>query len=142
MHNDRLSFKQDMVSVNINKPAEWLNTSGTLKNATKASSGSKTTFTNADLPYACHLLWNELYVPLLYDWAGTVPNPWICHDADIQGNLQSLWSVAYPSIQADIQPKQAIFVRVSVTFNSFGASGKWWTMMRSWCTAVRCGALP
>ena len=115
-------LSQALVNVNMNQPTQRLNTSGTLKNATKASLGSKTTFTNADLPPACLPLWNELYVQLLNDWAGTVPNPWSCHDANIQGNLQALWDVAYPSIKADIQPKQAIFVRVCSVFFFKGIS--------------------
>lgn len=101
----------------MDKPTERLSTSGTLKNATKAPSGSKTTFTNADLPPACLPQWSELYVQLLYDWAGTVPNPWNCHDADIMGSLQALWDLAFPNIKVVIEPKQAIFVRVRFTFH-------------------------
>ena len=111
-----------MVNVNMNLPTEQLNTSGMLKNAMRASSGSKTTFTNADLPPACLPLWNDLYVQLLNDWAGTVPNPWSCHDTNIQGNLQALWDVAYPSIKVDIQPRQAIFVQVCFVFFLNGIS--------------------
>ena len=99
----------------MNKPAERLSTSGTLRNATKAS-GSKTTFTNADLPPTCLPQWSELYVQLLHDWAGTVSNPWNCHNTNIQGSLQALWDLAYPSIKAVIEPKQAIFVRVRFAF--------------------------
>jgi hypothetical protein len=64
----------------------------------------------------CLPLWNEYYIPRLFDWAGTMPNPWISHDADIQGNLQVMWNLTYPDITTDIQPKQPIFVRVSVLF--------------------------
>ena len=105
---------QARVKINPNRPTERLNTSGTLKNATKGS--SKTTFTNADLSARCLPLWNERYIPQLIDWAGTIPNPWISHDADIQGNLQIMWDLTYPDIVTDIMPKQAIFVRVSVFF--------------------------
>jgi len=107
---------QATVKVNPNAPAERLDTSGTLKNATKGSAGSKTTFTNADLPATCLLLWNECYIPRLFDWAGTIPNPWITHDANIRGNLQVMWNITYPDIITDIQPKQPIFVRVSILF--------------------------
>jgi len=106
---------QAVVKINPNRPAERLDTSGTLKNATKGS-GGKTTFTNADLPPACLILWNEYYIPRLFDWAGTIPNPWVTHDADIQGNLQVMWDLTYPDIMMDIQPKRPIFVRVSVLF--------------------------
>jgi hypothetical protein len=103
-----------VVKINPNRPTERLDTSGTLKNATKSS--SKTTFTNADLPATCLPLWNEYYISRLIDWAGTIPNPWIAHDADIQGNLQAMWDLTYPGIVMDILPKQPIFVRVSVFF--------------------------
>jgi hypothetical protein len=105
-----------MVKINKNKPAERLDTPGTLRNAAKSSSGTtgRATFTNADLPDGCHQLWN-VYIQQLLDWSGTVPNPWNCRDADIQGNLQAKWDLTYPNIDADIQPKQAIFVRVGVT---------------------------
>ena len=103
----------------MNKPTERLETSETLKKATKASSSLKTNFTNTDLPRECLPLWNELYVQLLHDWAGTLPNPWSCYDANIQENLQALWDRAYPDIKANIQPKQAIFVRVCVAFRFF-----------------------
>ena len=101
----------------MNRPTECLNTSGTLKYAAKASSGSKTMFTNANLPPTCLLLWNELYVQLLHDFAGALPNPWSYHDANIVANIQMMWDLAYPSIKADIQPKQAIFVWVCFTFS-------------------------
>ncbi|KAI0245054.1 hypothetical protein BJV78DRAFT_1159215 [Lactifluus subvellereus] len=90
-----------------NRPAEHLGASSTIKNATKES---KTTFVNADLPVACLILWNRQYVPLLVDWAGTLPNPWKCHDVDIQRNIQAMWDTVYPDIAADIQPKRPIFV--------------------------------
>ena len=86
----------------MNRPTECLNTSGTLKYAAKASSGSKTMFTNANLPPTCLLLWNELYVQLLHDFAGALPNPWSYHDANIVANIQILWDLAYPNIEADI----------------------------------------
>jgi hypothetical protein len=100
----------------MNKPAERLGASMTLKNAAKTSSGLKMTFTNSDLPIQCLHLWSELYVQLLHDWAGTIQNPWSCHDTDLQGNLQAMWDLAYPDIEAVVEPRQAIFVRVCVAF--------------------------
>ena len=70
------------------------------------------TFTNTDLPTACLPLWNKRYIPLLCDWAGTLANPWNYHDGNVKKNLQSMWDIAYPNIEADIQPKQFIFVQV------------------------------
>ena len=67
-----------------------------------------------DLPAACLPLWNEQYVPLLVDWAGTLLNPWKCHEVGIQGNLQTMWDIVYPDIVSDIQPKQAIFACVCI----------------------------
>ncbi|KAH9965581.1 hypothetical protein BJV74DRAFT_890219 [Russula compacta] len=128
---------QDVVKINMNKPAERLDTSGTLKNATKASSGLKTTFTNADLPPGCLSKWNELYVQLLHDWAGTTPNPWSCHDANIRANFQMLWDLAYPDIPTDIQPKQAIFVRSTqkiAEWRGLFGSGTVATLEKIWIT--------
>jgi hypothetical protein len=101
---------QGIVDINPNRPTECLGASGTLKNATKSS--SKMTFTNADLPVACLPMWNERYIPLLCDWAGTLANPWNYHDGNVKKNIQGMWNIAYPGIKADIQPKQSIFVRV------------------------------
>jgi hypothetical protein len=100
------------IKVNQNRPTECLSTSGPLKIATKGS--PKTTFMNADLPAVCLPLWNECYVPLLFDWAGTLANPWNYHDANMRESLQNMWGIAYPDIHADILPKQVIFVRVCV----------------------------
>jgi hypothetical protein len=104
----------------MNRPSERLGISGTLKNATK-SSATKITFTNADLPIACLPLWNERYIPRIVDFAGTISNPWVCHDTNILGNLQTIWEQTYPDIAVDIQPKQSIFVRVCVFFEVFSA---------------------
>jgi hypothetical protein len=105
-------YEQAFVQINPNRPSIRLSTSGTLKNATKSS--SKMTFTNADLPAACLSLWNELYVPLIFDWASTLANPWNYHNANIKDNLQTIWDIAYPNISAVIQPKQPIFVQVCI----------------------------
>ena len=91
---------------------EHLGESATIKNVTQGN--SRTTFTNVDLPAACLPLWNEQYVPLLVDWAGTLLNPWKCHEVNIQGNLQTMWDIVCPDIVSDIQPKQAIFVHVCI----------------------------
>lgn len=74
----------------------------------------KSTFMNADFPATCLPLWNECYVFLLCDWAGTLANPWNYHDANMRESLQYMWGIAYPDIHADILPKQAIFVQVCV----------------------------
>ncbi|KAI0246258.1 hypothetical protein BJV78DRAFT_1158041 [Lactifluus subvellereus] len=110
---------QAVVGVILNRPTERLGASSTIQNATKES---KTTFINADLPTLCLTLWNRQYVPLLVDWAGTLPNPWKCHNVDIQGNMQAMWNTVYPDIDTDIQPKQPIFVRVCITIISKSTS--------------------
>ena len=74
------------------------------------------TFTNADLPTACLPLWNECYIPLLCDWAGTLANPWNYHDGNVKKNLQSMWDVAYPNIEADIQPNSLFLFRSVMCF--------------------------
>ena len=98
------------MKINPNKPAERLRGSATIQIATK--SPVKLSFTNADLPSACLPLWNERYVPLIWDWAGTLGNPWKYHNVDVSGNLQRMWDIVYPDIIIDILPKEPIFVRV------------------------------
>jgi hypothetical protein len=109
-----LYFWQAVTKINRNNPTKRPGTSGTLRTATKGL--LKTTFTDADLPAACLFLWNECYIPLLCDWAGTLANPWNYQDAKMKDCLQIMWDITYPHIPADIQPKKAIFVRVSRHF--------------------------
>jgi hypothetical protein len=100
-------------------PANRLQNSKTIRNATASS--SKFNWTNDHLPkgYNKHKEWLQIFVPLLRDWAGTIENPWETEKEDVKQVVQGFWDATYPAIPHKVETGEAVLGRAcSVSFSS------------------------
>lgn len=92
---------------------------------TKRGSKNETKYTNANLPFSQARArldlktWQKNYLPALYDWAGTLPEPFGTNShPSFHGVVTALWVDHFPHLR-DVQNHPAIISVVGVIPNGY-----------------------